>query len=78
MCGGGAPKQPTVDPEAERQKAADEAAAKANMQLVMDSRRRRGQRGLLGSEDGASGTVLARAMTPDSGSVLRKALQGSK
>lgn len=80
MCGGGkpAPTQPTVDPAAERQKAADEAAAKANKQLVMDSRRRRGQRGLLSGEDNSSSTVLSRAVTPATRSVLGAALQGTE
>lgn len=61
VCGGGkAPSTPTVDPAAERQKAADEAAKKANEALIAESRRRRGQKGLLASEQGA-GTVLGKA-----------------
>lgn len=65
MCGGGgAPTTPTVDPAAERQKAADEAAAKANAQLVFDARRQRGQQGLLANEDQAAGSVLSKAAKP--------------
>jgi hypothetical protein len=61
MCGGGAPTQPTVDPAAERQKAADEAARKANASIVSDRRRTRGQKGLLSGEYGAGMSVLSRA-----------------
>lgn len=61
MCFGGgksAPTTPTVDPEAERRKAEADAAAKANEQILADSRRKRQQKGLLSTEDG-SGSVLA-------------------
>lgn len=65
MCFGGkkdAPTTPTVDPEAERQKAEAEAAAKANEQILTDSRRKRQQKGLLSTED-AGGSVLASGAT---------------
>ena len=61
MCGGGAPTTANVDPAAERQNAADEAAKKANERLRMEERRRRGQKGLLSSEEVAIGTVLGQA-----------------
>lgn len=64
MCGGGGkPTEATVDPAAERQKAADEAAAKANSTMVNDKRRKRGQVGLL-SSDQAEGTMLQRVANP--------------
>ena len=60
MCGGSKPPtQPTVDPAAERQKAADDAAKKANATLVNDKRRQRGQAGLLTAEQ-SGGTLLER------------------
>lgn len=49
---------PTVDPEAERRKAEAEATAKANEQLLADSRRKRQQKGLLSTAD-ETGSVLA-------------------
>lgn len=66
MCGGGG--GPKVDQaaereaarreaEAERIKAEQEAAAKANQETVLASRRKRQQKGLMASETGAS--VLA-------------------
>ena len=63
MCGGvgKAPTQPTVDPAKERQKAADDAAKKANAALVTEARRRRGQQGLLSGDEAGAGSVLSRA-----------------
>lgn len=60
MCGGGSPKTPTVDPEAERRKAEGEAAGKANEKLLFDARRRRQQKGLLATGD-TGGSVLSQA-----------------
>jgi len=61
MCGSKkpAPTQPTVDPAAERQSAADTAAQKANAATIMDARRKRGQQGLLSSDSAGSFSALA-------------------
>lgn len=77
MCGGGKPpSQPTVDPAAERQAAADAAAKKANAAIINDRRRQRGQRGLLAGESDAQGTLLQRASTPKTAST-RNVLMGT-
>lgn len=75
MCGGGghAPTQPTVDPAAERQAAADEAAKKANAALANSALRRRGQAGLLSTDQGQS--VLASALGGAAGGIFTKGVQ---
>lgn len=60
MCGGGkSSPAPTVDPEAERRKAEAEAAAKANEQLLADSRRKRQQKGLVATDVATGANALA-------------------
>lgn len=56
-----APTAPTVDPAAERQKAEAEATAKANEQLLADSRRKRSAKGVLSTADDQGISVLASA-----------------
>lgn len=55
------PTTPTVDPEAERRKAQQEADAKTNEQLVADSRRKRQQAGVVATGGDYGGSVLASA-----------------
>lgn len=63
LFGGGndspAPTQATVDPAAERIKAEQEAATKANETLLADARRKRQQKGVLATTDENGGSVLA-------------------
>lgn len=75
MCGGGGHSNPapTVDPAAERQAAADEAAKKANAALANSALRRRGQAGLLSTDQGQS--VLATALGGAAGGIFTKGVQ---
>ena len=72
MCFGGSstPKTATVDPEAERRKAEQEAAAKANEQILADSRRKRQQKGLLSTEDSTGSVLATGASTPAQASTV--------